>query len=139
MIKTFSGLGTYMKKQTESIKSKNPRHLGCISTSIHLNESSLKQKKPSPSFSKTSTRRGRYIKCNYCHIFLVHTLKENKIYDHQFHLEDQYFFVYRLFAYHTMSMNRYISFCSIFQNVYRTKKQFNFTFAFFLLSAVFPN
>ena len=30
MIKTFSGLGTYMKKQTESIKSKNPRHFGCI-------------------------------------------------------------------------------------------------------------
>ena len=57
MIKTFSGLGTYMKKQTESIRSKNPRHLGCISTSIHLNESSLKQKKPSPSFSNSRKPR----------------------------------------------------------------------------------
>ena len=56
MIRTFSGLGTYMKKQTESIKSKNPRHLGCISTSIHLNESSLKQKKP-PSFSNSKKPR----------------------------------------------------------------------------------
>ena len=57
MIRTFSGLGTYMKKQTESIKSKNPRHLGCISTSIHLNESSLKQKKPSLSFSNSKKPR----------------------------------------------------------------------------------
>ena len=57
MIRTFSGLGTYMKKQTESIKSKNPRHLRCISTSIHLNEWSLKQKKPSPSFSNSKKPR----------------------------------------------------------------------------------
>ena len=57
MIKTFSGLGTYMKKQTESIKSKNPRHLGFISTSIHLNGLNLKQKKPSPSFSNSRKPR----------------------------------------------------------------------------------
>ena len=52
------------------------------------NSKKVKKKK------KNSAGIGLYTKFNYYHLFLVHTVKGNQIYDYEFHLKDQFLFVY---------------------------------------------
>ena len=68
---------------------------------MHLNKlnyrSSNAGKKILPVFfklKKTPDLDSLCIKCNYYHIFLVHTAKGNQKYDKELHLEDQDFSVY---------------------------------------------